>query len=353
MKLAVFGLSITSSWGNGHATVYRGLLKALSRQGVDATFIEKDLPWYAENRDLPDAPFASVRLYREHDQFVQLVDWARASADVILVGSYFPDGIELIDRLALLPGPVLLYYDIDTPVTLSAFRSKGGTEYIRAGQLPAFEAVLSFTGGTALEELESKWAARRAVTLYCGLDPETHRPADPQELFMCRLGYMGTYSEDRHAAWERLFLLPATRLPAERFVLAGPQYPDVQLPGNVLHIQHLPPPAHAAFYSSCDLSLNITRAPMVEYGHSPSVRLFEAAGCGACVISDRWIGLEEVFSIGEEVLVAGGEDDMVAMLARIDRDRAREIGDAMRRRALREHTYDVRAKQLLDLIEAL
>jgi spore maturation protein CgeB len=219
--------------------------------------------------------------------------------------------------------------------------------------LPAFDAVLSFTGGRAIGELERRWGARRAVALYCGLDPEIHHPGAPEERFKCRLGYMGTYSADRHAAWESLFLRPAVRRPESRFVLVGPQYPDLRLPDNVVHLHHLPPSSHATFYSSCALSLNITRAPMVECGHSPSVRLFEAAGCAACIVSDRWAGLEEVFSVGREVLVADSEDDVTGLLDRMSADEAREIGQSMRRRALRDHTYDARADQLLDLVRSL
>ncbi len=350
----MFGLSITSSWGNGHATVYRGLLKELHRLGFDVTFVEKDVPWYAANRDLPTTEYARVVLYREPGELRDLLDAEIGRADVALLGSYFPDGIAVADRLARHPGSVRLYYDIDTPVTLAAFAAAGGTPYLRADQIRSFDAVLSFTGGPTLRELEERWGARAAHAFYCALDPKLHRPAAPDERFRCRLSYMGTYSDDRHATWERLFLRPARRIPERRFVLAGPQYPDgLDLPPNVRHYQHLSPREHPAFYSSGDATLNITRAPMVARGYSPSVRLFEAAGCATCVVSDQWDGLGEIFEIGREILVARDEGEMVALLRGLSPEDAREIGENARARALRDHTYAVRARQLIDILEGV
>lgn len=353
VKLLVFGLSITSSWGNGHATVYRGLLKELHRLGLEVTFVERDVPWYAENRDLPQAEFARIALYRDPLELRDMLEGMLSRADVALVGSYFPDGVELARQLSGRPGLVLLYYDIDTPVTLAAFRSASATPYLAADQIPLFDAVLSFTGGRALQELEQRWGARRAMAFYCALDPETHRRTEPEERFRCGLSYMGTYSQDRHAPWEALFLKPSLRLPDRRFVLAGPQYPALELPPNVSHFQHLPPGEHPAFYSSCDLTLNITRGPMVAYGYCPSVRLFEAAGCATCVVSDRWDGLGEIFEIGREVLLARDEEEMVRLLRALSPEEAGEIGERARLRALREHTYAARARQLMDLLDSL
>ena len=353
MRLLVCGLSITSSWGNGHATVYRGLLKALHRQGAEVTFIEKDVPWYAENRDLPCPTFTSVELYRDQAQLLDLLESELSTADVVFMGSYFPDGNLLVDRLGALKGTVRLYYDIDTPVTLAAFRSAGAAEYLRADQLPLFDSVLSFTGGRALIEMQRQWGARRVHPFYCALDPETHTRQPAEERYCCRLSYMGTYSADRHAAWERLFLHPALSLPDERFVLAGPQYPDVTLPPNVRHFQHIPPSGHPSFYSSSDLTLNLTRGPMVEYGYSPSVRLFEAAGCASCIVSDEWEGLDEVFTVGEEILLARDGEDVVRLLTSLSAGEARSIGEKALARALRDHTYDVRASQFMELVSEL
>lgn len=353
MKLLVFGLSMTSSWGNGHATVYRGLCKQLNRLGLDVTFVERDVPWYSENRDLPSADFARILLYRDAGELEDLMEQELMGADVVMVGSYFPDGIAVAERLGRRREAISIYYDIDTPITLSHFRSKRTAPYIRADQIPFFDAVLSFTGGRALFELERHWGARNAEAFYCALDPETHRRVDAQSRFRCRLGYMGTYSNDRHEVWQRLFLRPATRLPQYRFVLAGPQYPSMELPPNLTHFQHVAPQEHSAFYSSCDFTLNLTRGPMATYGYSPSVRLFEAAGCGACIVSDRWDGLGEVFDIGREILVVDGEDEMVRLLQEAPTDELLEIGERAQARALKDHTYSVRAQQFLRLVDRL
>lgn len=353
MRMVVFGLSVTSSWGNGHATVYRGLLKALHRAGVSVTFVEKDVPWYAENRDLWECDFARVVLYRDSAELEDLLDRELPGAEAGMLGSYFPDGIAVAARLGARGGLARLYYDIDTPVSLDSFAREGRTSYLLADQIHLFDAVLSFTGGPALEELVARWGARRAVALYCALDPETHERTAPDERFRCRLSYMGTYSQDRHDAWERLFLRPATQLPECRFLLAGPQYPAMDLPANVARFEHLSPGEHSAFYSSSDLTLNITRGPMVARGYSPSVRLFEAAGCATCVVSDRWEGMAEVFDPGSEVLVADRESDMVEMLQTLGPEETASIGELARTRALRYHTYDARARQLLELIRTL
>ncbi len=349
MKLLILGLSITSSWGNGHATVYRGLAKELWRLGVQVTFIEKDVPWYAENRDMVRADYAAIKLYRHSNELEELLAEELARADLVLLGSYFPDGVAVADMVSRRRELGFLFYDIDTPVTLRSFAEGGAAPYLRSDQLPLFDAVLSFTGGPALRELQERWGARAAVPFYCALDPETHRRVNPDERFRCRMEYMGTYSVDRHAAWESLFLRPARRFPEHRFVLAGPQYPSLELPANLRHFQHVAPADHPAFYSSADMTLNLTRGPMVSYGHSPSVRLFEAAGCATCVVSDQWRGLEEVFEIGSEILVADGEEAMVDILQSLSAEQARVIGERARERALRDHTYAVRARQFLEV----
>lgn len=353
MKLLVFGLSVTSSWGNGHATVYRGLLKQLHSLGADVTFVEKDVPWYAENRDLSTAGFARIRLYGDTGELEDLLEQELKWADVVMMGSYFPDGIVVADRLRRQRELPRLYYDIDSPITLSYFATERAAPYLRVDQIPIFDAILSFTGGRAVLEMEKRWGARYVEAFFCALDPETHRRVEAESRFRCKLGYMGTYSSDRHAAWKSFFLRPAMRLPEKQFVLAGPQYPHMELPPNLRHFQHLAPKDHPAFYSSCDLTLNLTRGPMVTYGYSPSVRLFEAAGCGTCIVSDRWEGLGEIFDMGREILVVDSENEMVGLLKSLNSEELLEIGERARGRALQDHTYAVRAQQFLQLLERL
>jgi spore maturation protein CgeB len=351
MKLVVFGLSISSSWGNGHATTYRALLRAFAARGHDVVFYEWDAPWYRENRDFPRPEFCRLILYRDWDSVaVEAVAEAR-EADATLVGSYVKDGPRVTDELVEAGVDPLFFYDIDTPVTVSALRA-GGAEYLRPDQVGCFTRYFSFTGGPFLHEvLERELGAREAVPLYCSVDPERYRPvaADPE--LACELGYMGTYAPDRQPVIERFLLDVARRLPERGFVVAGPQYPeDVAWPGNVRHLHHLPPDRHPAFYSSAAWQLNATRADMVAAGWSPSVRLFEAAACGAAMISDRWPGIDRFFSPGREILLPESTDEVVAILRGTHPDDRRAIGEAARARVIAEHTAEHRAEELESLL---
>ena len=309
-RLVVYGLSLSSSWGNGHAITYRGLLRELAARGWQVTFLERDVEWYRSNRDVPEPGYCDLVLY--DDWRTTLAGAERA--DVVLVGSYVPEGQEVLDGLARLDRP-LIFYDIDTPITLTGLNAQRQTEYLRADQVPLFQSYLSFTGGPALDELEARWGARHAEALYCGVDTQTHRPAPSDERFTCALGYMGTYAPDRQPLLEELLLAPARELPHERFLIAGAQYPRMPLPANVEYQVHLYPRDHAAFYSSNRLTLNLTRAAMRRYGWSPSTRLFEAAACGACIVSDTWPGLDALLAPDVEVLLAETRDDVLRHMA--------------------------------------
>ena len=351
MKLVVFGLSISSSWGNGHATTYRALLRAFAARGHEVVFYEWDAPWYRENRDQPRPEFCRLVLYRDWDAVAAAALAEAREADAVLVGSYVKDGPRVVDELAEAGVDPLFFYDIDTPVTVSALRS-GGAEYLRRDQVGIFTRYFSFTGGPFLHEvLEAELGAREAVPLYCSVDPERYRPvaADPE--LACELGYMGTYAPDRQPVIERFLLDVARRLPERGFVVAGPQYPeDVAWPGNVRHLHHLPPDRHPAFYSSAAWQLNATRADMVAAGWSPSVRLFEAAACGAAMISDRWPGIDRFFSPGREILLPESTDEVVAILRGTHPDDRRAIGEAARARVIAEHTAEHRAEELESLL---
>ncbi|HEV2734087.1 MAG TPA: glycosyltransferase [Longimicrobiaceae bacterium] len=351
MKLVVFGLSISSSWGNGHATTYRALLRAFAARGHEVVFYEWDAPWYRENRDFPRPEFCRLVLYRDWNGVAAEALADAREADAVLVGSYVKDGPRVVDELAEAGVDPLFFYDIDTPVTVSALRG-GGAEYLRPDQVGIFTRYFSFTGGPFLHEvLEAELGAREAVPLYCSVDPERYRPvaADPE--LACELGYMVTYAPDRQPVVERFLLDVARRLPERGFVVAGPQYPeDVAWPGNVRHLHHLPPDRHPAFYSSAAWQLNATRADMVAAGWSPSVRLFEAAACGAAMISDRWPGIDRFFTPGREILLPESTDEVVAILRGTHPDDRRAIGEAARARVLAEHTAEHRAEELESLL---
>lgn len=347
MRLVFFGLSLSSSWGNGHATTYRALLRGLAQRGHDVQFFERDQPWYAANRDLPQPDFCGLALYDSLDDLERHRDVV-ADADVVVIGSYVPEAAALLAWVEAQRTGLLCFYDIDTPVTLRKLE-QGDFEYLSPAMIPRFDLYLSFTGGPALRVLEERYGAQRARELYCAVDNEGYRPTGAPRRW--DLGYLGTYSPDRQPALERLFLDVATRLPQSRFVVAGPQFPaDIAWPDNVERIEHLPPAAHADFYSSLGWTLNVTRADMVRAGYSPSVRLFEASACGVPIVSDPWRGLDDLFQPGSEIVVAAGTEDVIAAL-NFPENRRQAIGAAGRRRTLLEHTGERRAQSLEVLLQ--
>ncbi|WP_243371692.1 glycosyltransferase [Geotalea sp. SG265] len=348
MKIVIFGLSITSSWGNGHATTYRGLVRELAKLGHEVLFLERDVPWYAANRDLPSPPYCRTVLYNSVD--LLLGDYGReiTEADCVIVGSYVPDGIEIGRWVTRKAKGITAFYDIDTPVTLAKLE-RGDCEYLIPELIPIYRLYLSFTGGPILERIKEQYGAREALPLYCSVDPEVHYPL--QQEVKWDLGYLGTYSTDRQPPLERMLCEPAAQWKEGRFVVAGAQYPaGLTWPENMQHIEHLPPERHREFYTAQRFTLNVTRKYMIQAGYSPSVRLFEAAACAVPVISDQWPGIEEFFIPGEEILLASTANEVLAYLQEIsDEDRA-AIGQRARKRALRSHSAVRRATELLNYI---
>lgn len=345
MKIVVLGLSLSSSWGNGHATTWRALIKGLARLGDDVLFLERATPWYQAHCDLIDPPYCKLAFYSSLSELEKKWQANIAQADLVLIGSYVPDGADVIAwALAWAPGRVS-FYDIDTPVTLSDLRA-GASRYLTHEQIPRFQIYFSFAGGSVLNALVDEFGARKACALYCGVDEESYAPQLCERRWA--LGYLGTYSADRQDALQELLLEPARALPHLRFVIAGSQYPpEIVWPDNVERIEHLPPREHAAFYSAQAFTLNVTRADMIAAGYSPSVRLFEAACCGAPVISDVWDGLDSIFQPGKEILLARNRNDVIAILTNMIDDEARnQISASARRRTLEAHTGLNRAKQL-------
>lgn len=354
MKLVVFGLSVSSSWGNGHATTYRALLSAFAARGHEIRFYEWDAPWYGGgNRDLADPAFCDLVLYDRWSDIARRAVADAAGADAVLVGSYVHEGARLIDDLLEGGCERLFFYDIDTPVTVSKLRN-GGAEYLRADQVPRFHAYLSFTGGPFLREvLEGELGAREARALYCSVDPERYRRTAVDPALAADIAYMGTYAPDRQPVIDQLLIAVARRLPERRFVVAGPQYPaDIDWPANVRLIPHLPPDRHPAFYSSSAWQLNATRSDMVAAGWSPSVRLFEAGAVGAAVISDSWPGLDQIFKPGAEIALPGSTDEVVEILSTTSDEDRLAMGRALRERVLSEHSSERRARELEHFLSA-
>jgi len=351
MKLVVFGLTVSSSWGNGHATLWRGLIRALARMGHLVTFFERDVPYYAQHRDLTRIAGAELVLYPQFRDIAREARRRIAAADAVIVTSYCPDAsaaTALILDTATCARRV--YYDLDTPVTLAQLRMRGKVEYLPADGLGAFDLVLSFTGGGALEELRRQLGARQVAPLYGHVDPDAHRPVAAVDPVRSDLSYLGTYAADRQPALERMFVAPARQLQRRRFVLGGTGYPeDFPWQQNIWFVNHVAPADHPAFFGSSRLTLNVTRADMSELGYCPSGRLFEAAACGVPVLSDCWSGLDEFFTPGEEILLADSTEEALRAIGMPDDELAR-IGCAARSRVLAQHTSAQRAQQLVRLL---
>jgi spore maturation protein CgeB len=350
MKVVIFGLTVSSSWGNGHATLWRGLFQALSRRGCHIVFFEHDVPYYAGARDYHDIPGGKLLLYPD---WKEIADQARreiADADLAMVTSYCPHGREATELVLAAPRALRVFYDLDTPVTLARVELGESVGYLGPRGLADFDLVLSYTGGGALRELVERLGARRVATLYGHVDGGVHRPVTPVEHYKADLSYLGTYSADRQTTLEALFVEPARRLPGLRFLIGGAQYPaDFPWNENIFFTRHLPPDEHPAFYSSSRLTLNVTRRPMAQMGWCPSGRLFEAAACACAVLTDPWPGIEEFFAPEREILVARNTEEAMAAIA-LPKDVLRRIGTNARERALSEHTSDRRAD---DLVAAL
>jgi spore maturation protein CgeB len=352
MKIVIFGLSITSSWGNGHATTFRALCSALHQRGHRIVFFEHNAEWYEHNRDLPAPEFCKVIIFESWDDVLPAVRGQLADADVAVVGSYFPDGIAALDEVIDSNVEVKCFYDIDTPITMAALRAHGATDYLLERHLTELDLYFSFTGGPMLRELEKRFGVARAVALYCSFDPHRYREFPPNPEFVCDLSYMGTYALDRQPKIEELLCEPARSMPQRKFIVAGPQYPDsVTWPRNVERIIHLNPRHHPEFYSSSRLTLNVTRRDMVMAGYSPSVRLFEAAACGATIVSDYWPGLDSFFAPGKEILVPADGKDVQRYICDADSWQLKKIGRAARERVLAAHTNDLRAQEFERAVE--
>jgi spore maturation protein CgeB len=352
VKLVIFGLSVSSSWGNGHATLWRGLIRALHDLGHKVVFFEQDAPYYAQHRDLVDLPGGELILYSNWAEAAARAARELADADVGVVTSYCPDASQASELLLTSPARIRCFYDLDTGVTLSRLRAGETVSYIPPGGLADFDIVLSYTGGRALKELKTMLGARHVAPLYGSVDPEMHHRADAQDAFRSDLSYLGTYSADRQATLEDFLVEPARRLPDLGFLIGGSMYPaEIRWPGNVRVLNHIPPADHPAFYSSSRLTLSITRAAMAEMGYCPSGRLFEAAACGVPILSDEWEGLDYFFEPGLEILVARTTGHVMDALGKSPEELAR-IGRAGRERVLEAHTARRRALELENILEA-
>jgi spore maturation protein CgeB len=344
LNIVIIGLSITSSWGNGHATTYRGLVREMVNRGHNVLFLENDVPWYADNRDLPKPPYGTTELYKDVEDLKDRFAADVRNADCVIVGSYVVDGVAVGEWVTAEARGITAFYDIDTPVTLAKLR-RGDHEYLSPELVREYDMYLSFTGGPTLTQIERQLRARAARPLYCSVDPAIYYPETIDTRW--ELGYMGTYSDDRQPTVDAFLIEPAREEREMRFAAAGPKFPSsIDWPPNVERIEHLAPAEHRSFYNSQRFTLNVTRADMIRAGYSPSVRLFEAAACGVPVISDHWTGLSEFFKYDEEILVARSTKDVLRFLRETVEEERRKIGERAMARVLKEHTAARRAEEL-------
>lgn len=351
-NIVIFGLTVSSSWGNGHATLWRGLLRALSDRGHRVTFFEKDVQYYRDARDLTELPGGGdLRFYQDLPSLRAEAQCALDVADIAILTSYCPQGSEVAEMLLASNAAIKVFYDLDTPVTLRSLDTGAYPEYLPASGLAGFDLVLSYTGGRALTELQQRLKAGNVAPLYGWVDPLQHHPVPAQDHYRCELSYLGTYAPDRQPALERLFLDPARQLPKQNFLIGGAQYPaEFPWTENLYFHRHVPPAAHPAFFCSSQWTLNITRQAMAEYGFCPSGRLFEAASCGTPLLSDNWQGLETFLTPGEQIVLVDTADDVVRALQLPEAERER-IARQARERVLVEHTADARVRTLEALLE--
>ncbi|WP_373056744.1 glycosyltransferase [Zunongwangia sp. H14] len=351
MKFVVIGLSITSSWGNGHATTYRGLLKELSVLGHEILFLEKDVPYYAGNRDMPEPGFCRLGLYKTNEELKTEYKDEVANADVVIVGSYVQQGVEVGNWAVKTAKGITAFYDIDTPVTLAKLERQD-FEYIDPDLISKYDMYLSFSGGGILDHLEKHYGSPNAKALYCSVDPDLYYPEALENKW--QMGYLGTYSTDRQPTVSELLNKTAASFPQKKFIVAGPQYPeDFKWSPNVERIDHLPPAKHREFYNSQRYTLNVTRQDMIRAGYSPSVRLFEAAACGVPIISDFWNGIDSIFKINKEILIAGNTADVSDYFNSIDEEERKQIGENARQKVLKFHTAKARAKELEKYVQEI
>jgi spore maturation protein CgeB len=355
MKLVIFGLTVSSSWGNGHATLWRGLLNGLARDSHRCVFFERNVPWYESTRDLASPSNFDLIFYESWEEIRRRAASALAEADCAIVTSYCPDA-GAAAQLVLESSAVRVFYDLDAPVTLARTDADLPVDWVGEGGYSGYDLVLSYSGGKSLEELRTKLGAKRVAPLYGSVDFDVHHPVEPMTTPAGRrridLSYLGTWAEDRQRALEMLLIEPARRKSDRVFLIGGSMYPaNFPWGANIYFIPHVAPADHNAFYCSSDLTLNITRRAMLERGYCPSGRIFEAAACETPVLSDWWPGIEEFFEPDREILIARDSDDALRALA-LDRGDLKKIGRAASERVRECHTAAIRAREMVEAIES-
>jgi spore maturation protein CgeB len=347
MNIAFFGSSILSAYWNGAATYYRGIVRALSLMGHSVTFYEPDAFDRQSYRDFEPQPGLGVIIYPNSREAVLKQVEAAGTADWLIKASGVGVFDDLLERVVLEmrpPGQIISFWDVDAPATLDRLRNDPKDPFARL--IPAFDFVLTYGGGKPVCDAYIQWGAKACYPIYNGFDPETHYPVRPEERFVTDLSFLGNRLPDRESRADEFFFKPAAELPDKRFLLAGSGWENKPMTDNISYIGHLCCSEHNLFNSSALAILNVNRNSMAQYGFSPPTRIFEAAAAGACIISDYWVGMENFFEPGKEILVAKDGDEVAGILENLEPSRATAIGYAAYLRALSEHTYSTRAKTL-------
>lgn len=348
MNIVFFGLSLTSSWGNGHAVTYRSLIKGLYEEGHAIQFFERDVDWYRGTRDLSEWPYSSTIIYNRLSELAHHRQELRY-ADAIIIGSYVPDASIIFRMLRSFCNGVIALYDIDTPVTLEDLRAGRPNVFDRA-MIASADLYLSFTGGPTLELIHDEFEAPCVRPLYCSVDPDIHRPQHSN--WRHQISYLGTYSADRQSRLQAFLFDVAKQQSNASFMIGGAQFPqDIDWPPNIIHREHISPADHSLFYAQSRTTLNLTRMAMRIAGFSPSIRLFEAASCRTAILTDDWPGLSEFFQPDHECIVIHTTEDVIAALQRSDRELTR-IAEAALDRTLSAHTGRKRAQELVAALDA-
>ncbi len=349
LEIAFFGSSLVSSYWNGAATYYRGLLRALAARGHSITFYEPDAYERQQHRDIPDPPWAKVVVYPGDDENAPLrhLELAARRADVLVKAS----GVGVYDRLLEAAVPALarqhqlaVFWDVDAPATLERMQADAGDAF--RAEIPGYDLILTYGGGAPVVNAYRELGARVCIPIYNALDPDTHQPAPRSARYQADLSLLANRLPDREARVAEFFFTPAARLPSRKFVLGGSGWSSDAVPPNVRPLGHVPTSEHNSFNCSALAVLNVARDSMAATGFSPATRVFEAAGAGACLITDAWRGIELFLEPGAEVLVAEDAAQVVEHLQSLSSARAASIGQAARRRILAHHTYSVRAEQV-------
>lgn len=351
MKIFVFGSSLTSSYWNGAATYYRGIYKGLQKLGYEIAFAEPDIYGRQQNRDTGAIPYAQIIVYKTPDDIPSLLRQA-SGADVVIKHSGVGADDEVLEREVLAcrsDRTRVIFWDVDAPATLARVESDESDAF--RALIPQYDFVLTYGGGPPVVRHYLRLGARNCTPVYNALDPETHHPVNREPAYACDLAFVGHRLPDREKRVEQFFFRAAELAPEMRFILGGEGWGGRALPGNVRWIGHVGTGDHNRINCSARMVLNINRESMASVGFSPPTRVFEAAGAGACLITDAWTGVEQFFVPEREILVASSAEEIVAYLRKISAEQAKSIGDAMRARALRDHTYALRATEVDSILQ--